>query len=691
MRSTIITRQGLLLTLILGTVLHAHAKTAVPDGGVSIIPSNAITSFFWPGNFNNSPVASAEVVSADHPDFNEALRVTVSNPAGQYWNGALQINSTAAVSQGDVIFVRAFFRSIESKDESGVGFATVFPQGPEPDYTKYFQREITAGKNWVEYMFPFEMSENRPIGTLSLQIGAGAGSKTQIWEIGGIEMLNFGNSLEVADLPITRPTYAGRDPDASWRIAAAERIEQHRKGNFSIQVLDTDGSPLPDAEVSVEFVRHAYHFGSVIVAHRLFSDAPDDILYREKFLDLFNQSGPENDLKWAPWAGEWGNLYSSQQTINAMQWLQDRGIYTRGHVMVWPSKRNLPNLMQEYLPEGDPANADPAAKQVVLDHIDDIASRTEAVIEEWDVLNEPYDNFYLMEAFGDEVMLDWFERARANLPQHGLFINDYSILSGGGRDFAHQQHFEDTIEYLVSNDAPVTGIGMQGHFSASPTGIELVYSILERFHNAFPELDIRVTEFDVSTEDEEMQADYTRDFLTIMFSHPATLGVQAWGFWENAHWRPAAAMYTADWREKPNAVAWRELTQETWWNDFSGTTNSNGEFSAHGFYGDYQVTVTQGSKVQQFPLPLRKGGANQVQVLLGIPHPRTPSDLRASSAATGPVVEFPDTEEGAYYLEASEDLKKWSTLHKIKATSADVLYRMPLPDDGVVFYRLAKD
>lgn len=687
----LIAQASSLLVFCFLTGAFSYARTPIPDGGQSIISSNPIAASFWPGSYENSPVASAEIVAVDHPDFTQALRVTVSNPAGQFWNGALQIPSTADVAQGDVLFLRIFFRSIESKDESGVGFATVFPQGPAPDYTKYVQREMTAGKDWVEYLLPFEMSEAQTAGQLELQVGAGAGSKTQIWEIGGIEFLNFRNTLTVDELPITRPTYAGREPDADWRDAAAARIEQHRKGDFSIRVLDTEGDPIPNAEVEVEFLRHAYHFGSVIVGHRIFSNAADDVIYRERFLDLFNQSGPENDLKWGPWAGEWGNLYNAQQTIDAMQWLKDRNIYTRGHVMVWPSKRNLPNLMQGYLPEGDPANADPAAKQVVLDHIDDVASRTKDVIDEWDVLNEPYDNHYLMDAFGDEIMVDWFDRARSNLPRKGLFLNDYSILSGGGRDFSHQQHFEDTIEYLVSNDAPITGIGMQGHFSSSPTGIELVYGILERYHSKFLHLDIRVTEFDISTDDEDMQADFTRDFLTIMFSHPATVGVQAWGFWEDAHWRPNAAMYTSDWREKPNAVAWRTLTQQTWWNDFSGTTDAKGEFSERGFYGDYQVTVRQGSTTEEFLLPMKPGGPSSAEIHLGSTTALPPTDLTLRSTTSGPSIKFSYAGQGQYHLESSPDLRSWKSIMRIGDASPEVLYGVPIKAEASVFYRISDD
>ena len=61
-------------------------------------------------------------------------------------------------------------------------------------------------------------------------------------------------------------------------------------------------------------------------------------------------------------------------------------------------------------------------------------------------------------------MVDWFAAARRNLPGTPLFINDYSILSGGGQDVAHQDHYEATIAYLLEAGAPLDGIGMQGHF-----------------------------------------------------------------------------------------------------------------------------------------------------------------------------------------------------------------------------------
>ena len=209
-----------------------------------------------------------------------------------------------------------------------------------------------------------------------------------------------------------------------------------------------------------------------------------------------------------------------------------------------------------------------------------------------------------MDAFGDSVMLDWFAQAAQENPDVPLYINDYSIVSGGGTNVAHQDHYFNTINYLVANNAPISGIGIQSHFSATPTPITRIYQIIERFHSAFPNLAIRSTEFDVDTFDQEMQADFTRDFLTIFFSHPATVGVQKWGFWAGAHWRPNAAMYTEDWQPKLNQKAWQQTIYETFWNDFSGITNADGEYNNRGFYGDYEVLITKDGEQQSFDFTL---------------------------------------------------------------------------------------
>ena len=88
------------------------------------------------------------------------------------------------------------------------------------------------------------------------------------------------------------------------------------------------------------------------------------------------------------------------------------------------------------------------------------------------------------------------------------------------------------------------------------------------------------------------QADYTRDFMTVMFSHPNVAGIQFWGFGEGAHWKPEAALYREDWSEKPNLLAYRELVFNQWWTSETGVTGKDGAFTSRGFLGRHLATVT---------------------------------------------------------------------------------------------------
>jgi len=45
---------------------------------------------------------------------------------------------------------------------------------------------------------------------------------------------------------------------------------------------------------------------------------------------------------------------------------------------------------------------------------------------------------------------------------------------------------------------------------------------------------VRVTEFPVDTLEEEMYCDHLRDYLTVMFWHPAVDGFLMWGFCASA-------------------------------------------------------------------------------------------------------------------------------------------------------------
>ena len=95
---------------------------------------------------------------------------------------------------------------------------------------------------------------------------------------------------------------------------------------------------------------------------------------------------------------------------------------------------------------------------------DEVAALRGRLVD-WDVVNEPYDNHDVTDILGNGELIAWFKLARQNDPDVRLTLNDYAILTAGGMDKAHQDHFEKTLRFLKDGGAPITGLGMQAHFA----------------------------------------------------------------------------------------------------------------------------------------------------------------------------------------------------------------------------------
>jgi hypothetical protein len=130
-----------------------------------------------------------------------------------------------------------------------------------------------------------------------------------------------------------------------------------------------------------------------------------------------------------------------------------------------------------------------------------------------------------------------------------------------------------------------------GHFKEGAlTPMSELYGVMDSFAEVVPRL--QLTEFDVDAGDEQLQADYLRDVMTIAFSHPAVEGIVMWGFWEGRHVRPQCALWRRDWSLKPSGEAWRKLVFEDWWTDETVRTDAAGQCTLRAFLGVHDVTAT---------------------------------------------------------------------------------------------------
>jgi endo-1,4-beta-xylanase len=573
-------------------VAGGEPPAGIPPGGEPLLQGDVLAGFAVTAGQGNGDAISLTRVAATGPGFTRVLRVETTRDLSPAWAVEARSSLERPVKKGDTALVRFFARTIVATDETGAGQIRVAVQRSGPDYQKSLESTISVGVDWQEFLLPFTFTED--YARHGAELSFGFGFKRETVEIGGVQILHYGTRVAPAALPRTRFTYAGREPDAAWRREALARIEQIRKSAFLIEVRDAAGQPAAGATVRIEQRRSAFQFGTALQFARLVQDSPDNRLYREKALALFNAASPENDLKWPVWNGEWQGSYDRTQSLTALRWLREQNFHVRGHVLVWPGWKNLPKSVIA-LKDGKKNQA--KIPPMVLAHIADITGATREFVQEWDVLNEPYDNHDLMAIFGNDIMVDWFKAAQAGAPGVPLYLNDYS-----NHDLvADRQHCADffkVAKFLQAKGAPLGGLGLQGHISAQPNPPERVLAALEVYSEF--KLPIRITEFDVETDDEQLQADYTRDFLILAYSHPLVVGVQHWGFWEKAHWRPRAALFRADWSPKPAAKAYEELVLRQWRTKLQGKAGASGKVGGRGFHGDYVVVVERdGHRAEQ--------------------------------------------------------------------------------------------
>lgn len=537
--------------------------------------------------FGPPEIVDSSIVTADGVPFGRARRVVVKKRGQFEYQAQLQVqNNITPINKGDTVFVQLWVRTTQSNDESGEGRYASYLQRKSAPWTNFHVCPHPAPTVWTRVCSNFVSKHDVQPGTVHLSFHL-AGTEQSL-EFGGFIIRNLGPGVKRHELPHTEFTYEGRESNAPWRAAAAKRIEQHRKGDLTLRVVDAKGQPVEGARVKVEMKRHAYAFGTYI-QHDIMENKPGYDQFRNWVPKLFNKVTVNlytGDGRWG-WCSPWG----PRQFKASTKWAHELGLELRGHVLVYPWHKFCP-------PELVALKGDKEATQNwIRNYMKDIMGELRQYdIVDLDVTNELRQwKDDMVKTVGREGVAEWYRMAREVAPDAILYLNDNTILTNGGRTKNEQDIYIDWLKYLIDQDVGLGGIGMQSHFGETLTPPDKVLEILDRF--AKLGLDIQITEFDINTANEKVQADYTRDFLTTVFSHPATKGFIMWGFWEGRHWRPLGAMLRKDFSPKPNLKVWQDLVYKQWWTNVTGATDKDGVFRARGFLGDYTVTAEAGTRV----------------------------------------------------------------------------------------------
>jgi endo-1,4-beta-xylanase len=215
-------------------------------------------------------------------------------------------------------------------------------------------------------------------------------------------------------------------------------------------------------------------------------------------LQQFNSLTPENAMKMGPIHPEEGR-YNWKDADAIVDFATAHGLRIRGHNLCW-HEQTPPWLFKD-------AQGNDVSKEVLLqrlkDHITTVVSRYKGRIYAWDVVNEAVadnggpDNTQILRnspwyrICGDEFIAKAFEYAHAADPQAQLFYNDYNTERPEKRQRVYR-----LLKQLVDAGVPITGVGIQAHWSIFEPSPDDLRATIDLFSGLG--LKVQITELDIS-------------------------------------------------------------------------------------------------------------------------------------------------------------------------------------------------
>lgn len=527
--------------------------------------------------------------------FSSAIDAEVVTGGVNPWDAGMFNQNQIAVKAGDVIFCTFYARAL-----TGPGRVSVVIEHATT-FSKEFFFEADIPNEWTQYFIKFVAKDDYDIGDLNF--GFQYGTAVQNIRIGGFTAINFADDTTFDQLPIdiNNDKYGGHEANAPWRAEAAQRIQDLRTVELTIDAKDQNGNPIESGLVEVRMKEHNFKFGSAVNACQFANNSCHIDMYNKHIEDLdgqenrFNMIVFENDTKWPSWENEYA-LSRRSEIVQAVEWLGERGIEVRGHTLVWPGDDVLPD---------DVAASDDVdyIKERINGHIEEILNYPglQGKIVEWDVLNEIVTNRDVENklagtpgyATGRELYKEIFDKVKAVDPNAKLFLNDFVTLTlNDGPSAQNYSLLVQFIDELIAAGAPVEAIGFQGHIGGFPNSILDVQSTLDDFYGKY-NLPAKITEFDLpDIVSEQLAADYLRDFMTMIYSHPSMEGFLFWSFWDGATYKnPGANLFRQDWSRTPAGDVFVDLLFNQWWTE-EDLQIENGLASTDAYKGTYEITYT---------------------------------------------------------------------------------------------------
>jgi GH35 family endo-1,4-beta-xylanase len=424
-----------------------------------------------------------------------------------------------------------------------------------------------------------------------------------------------------------------------------DNVKRHRKSEAHLRFTNSSGNPAAEMEVQVTQKAQDFLFGNLIF-DLVWGDPPyQPNLFKQRFLELFNLA--IFPFYWpfyekTPGQTEW------QRMLPVLEWCQVNGVTPKGHPLVWPYSAGVPEWLYDMPEETIETLIRARVTNIVKGFADDI--------QIWDVTNEAVNHISWKEAthqdfrdryheidlwrgiqvngaFKREIPIaeaaDWVEDslrwAYAANPRTTLIVNDYN------QEYEPnvRQRFYDLVRELQDRGAPVSGLGLQMHPLNHWLWPHEIWDTLEMY----AELDcpIHITELHQPSWEQEIeggfregvwsetaQEEFIEQVYRQCFGHPAVVSINYWGFSDQRIWIERGGLIDEEYQPKPVFEMLKRLIKGEWMTQpFTARTDSNGEITFSGFFGQYDLVLPRDWRQHQsFEFNLASNKENTCQFIV---------------------------------------------------------------------------
>lgn len=391
-------------------------------------------------------------------------------------------------------------------------------------------------------------------------------------------------------------------------------IEKNRKGEKKLYFKDDSGAPLAFCKVKIKQKTHDFKHGANIFMLDEFQNAEDNEKYRYLFKEYFNLATipfywntlePEEGM--LRFCKDSPKMYRRPAPDLCMEYCEKNNITTKLHCLYY----------DKFTPDWCAFESEEKLLQKLEKRFAEIAKRYSGRMFEFEVTNEL---FITKErktalAYRRGIINECFRLARKYFPNDNLTINEANQIPEIARQDYYSPYFLQ-CESLLKQGVSIDRIGLQNHLfvGASSRTQESYYAqIRERAYwndpfmyykalDIMSELgkpleltEVTVPTFGTSIEDEELQAQILRLWISIWFSHPAVDALVYWNTiddyayaapgWDENKCR--GGLFHHDLTPKRSAIEFKKLFSQEWHTECELMTDEQGRIDFRGFYGDY--------------------------------------------------------------------------------------------------------